>query len=466
MNRYILLASLAALFAFSFYAFGKTSDCPTIIENAHIEHLDSTMQHVRDYVPKFAVMAHRGSTYWTPEETEAAYRWAREVGADYLECDLQCSKDGVILALHDDNLTRTTNIKQIYGDSLPETRKEYYIRYRGMTETEALAQCEIDRRDFVPYRAGSYMYCELMKLDAGSWFNAAYPSRACKGFSAIHQYVSTLEDLVNFARGNRLKRNAEGEREYEIVPAGDDGRVVYKFSYVKDTIAGDPSFGRNRPGIYIEFKEPDLNPVTFEQDVYAKLDELGFNIITRPEPTDAPYYIDGVVNVGNTNGKTVLQTFSKESLRRSAEVFRGMIPMCFLLWNGDGKNDIHDVTPDNYAAFINYGVRNKAHIMGPSIAGEPNLYPELDAPWMSALVRKSGMLNHPYSFDTLYQMQKYYGEDNETDNMQFEGPFLDGAFTNRSDITIQYFIDKGVRPYPAPQTVPNPEKLLETLGYK
>ena len=47
---------------------------------------------VRDYVPLYAVIAHRGSTYWAPEETESAWRWAREMGADYLESDLQCSK--------------------------------------------------------------------------------------------------------------------------------------------------------------------------------------------------------------------------------------------------------------------------------------------------------------------------------------------------------------------------------------
>ncbi|MBQ1648069.1 MAG: glycerophosphodiester phosphodiesterase, partial [Bacteroidales bacterium] len=59
---------------------------------------------VNSYVPDHAVMAHRGSTYWAPEETESAWRWAREMGADYLESDLQCTKDGVILANHDVNL--------------------------------------------------------------------------------------------------------------------------------------------------------------------------------------------------------------------------------------------------------------------------------------------------------------------------------------------------------------------------
>ena len=30
-------------------------------------------------VPTQAVIAHRGTTYWAPEETEVAYRWARNI---------------------------------------------------------------------------------------------------------------------------------------------------------------------------------------------------------------------------------------------------------------------------------------------------------------------------------------------------------------------------------------------------
>ena len=82
-------------------------------------------------------MAHRGSTFWTPEETESAWRWAREMGADYLESDLQCTKDGVILANHDDNLKRTTNIENVYGELVPATRKAFYMRYGKMSEAEA-----------------------------------------------------------------------------------------------------------------------------------------------------------------------------------------------------------------------------------------------------------------------------------------------------------------------------------------
>ena len=107
------------------------------VDRVELDHLTADMIKVRDYVPEYAVVAHRGSTFWAPEETEAAYRWAREIGADYLECDMQVSKDGVVLALHDDNLKRTTNIENVFGETLPfDIRKAYYQKI-GYTATEA-----------------------------------------------------------------------------------------------------------------------------------------------------------------------------------------------------------------------------------------------------------------------------------------------------------------------------------------
>ena len=58
------------------------------------QQISPEMAKVRDYVPLYACVAHRGSTYWAPEETEAAWRWARNMGADYLESDLQVTKCG------------------------------------------------------------------------------------------------------------------------------------------------------------------------------------------------------------------------------------------------------------------------------------------------------------------------------------------------------------------------------------
>lgn len=458
----------AALVTFSSCEDQDFTNVNVDVDRVEVKQLSPEMQKVRDYVPRFAVMAHRGSTFWAPEETESAWRWAREMGADYLEADLQCSKDSVILALHDDNLSRTTNIATVYGENLPSTRAAYYKNHYGWDDATIAKQIEEDKAGFVPYYAKSYMYEELMKLDAGTWFNEDNPEQARAGYKNHHQYISTLEDLVMYSKGYKLNRDANGERVYSTEVK--NGLVRYDFTsngYVlDDTFAdGTPTSG-NRPGIYIEFKESWLNPSNFETMVYNELDRLDYNIMTKPA-TDTDFYKDGKVNVGNTNGKVILQTFSLESLKRTAKVFKGQIPMCFLLWKGTGATDLKYDTPAGYASFINLGVDYLAHIIGPCIAGAPNNYPELNEPWMDYLISKSGMLNHPYSFDSREQMGKYFGEYNWGNKVyNYREHYMDGAFTNRSEMTIQYFIDKGVRKAPAPQTVPNPQELLTKLGYE
>ena len=41
----------------------------------------------------------------------------------------------------------------------------------------------------------------------------------------------------------------------------------------------------------------------------------------------------------------------------------------------------------------------------------------------------------------------------------------DGLFTNRSEMSLKYLIDNGLRKAPAPQTVPDAVETLERLGY-
>lgn len=55
------------------------------------------------------IWAHRGGRSLAPENTLAAVRKAKEVGADGWELDVQITKDGEIIILHDLNLLRSTN---------------------------------------------------------------------------------------------------------------------------------------------------------------------------------------------------------------------------------------------------------------------------------------------------------------------------------------------------------------------
>ena len=487
-----------------------------------VQVLNSELAKVRDYVPLYAVVAHRGSTFWTPEETESAWRWAREMGADYLESDLQCTKDGVILANHDENLKRTTNIEDVYSETVPTSRIAFYEEL-GFTHEDALEQYNRDVASFRPYYAMSYYYHELLKLDAGSWFNETSLEEARSSFAKQHQYISALEDQIAYAKGMRLKRDNKGERIlkptvkaeykgmtlkqiYEKIKAKGEYNAKY-MDFVEYDFANayeqDPQDTKNRPGIYIEFKESWENPANMEKRVYDVLDQQGWNIITKPA-TETAFYKNGKVNVGNTNGKVILQTFSFDALKRANDVFKGKVPMCYLLWTSTPAyaTDLAYTTPTGYAAFIKWAQDNGAHIIGPSISGKPNDYPEMNAPWQAYMIRKSGMINHPYSFDSYAQMAKYlgtynYGLETEFDDLlrvtipatahttfskESNQPiYMDGFFTNRSELSLKFMIESGLRcnakmPKPfhpgqtydnsqAPSTVPDAAATLDRLGY-
>ena len=117
-------------------------------------------------VVKNAVIAHRGMPRHAPEETAPSYWLAKKLGADYLEADLQRTKDGVIICLHDNNLKRTTNIEEVYPKRADDP-------------------------------ASKFTLAELKKLDAGSWFNKANPAQARKSYVGLS--IITLGELIIIA---------------------------------------------------------------------------------------------------------------------------------------------------------------------------------------------------------------------------------------------------------------------------
>src|SRR5579863_1612088 len=54
-------------------------------------------------------IAHRGASGHAPENTMAAFRLAVDMGAKYIETDLQLTRDAKIIAMHDPTVDRTTN---------------------------------------------------------------------------------------------------------------------------------------------------------------------------------------------------------------------------------------------------------------------------------------------------------------------------------------------------------------------
>src|SRR5699024_2850280 len=84
---------------------------------------------------KYLNIAHRGASRTTPEHTFVAYDKAIELDADYIEVDLQMTKDNKLIAMHDSKVDRTTD-------------------GTGFVKDKNIAQ--------------------INKLDAGSWFKKKY----------------------------------------------------------------------------------------------------------------------------------------------------------------------------------------------------------------------------------------------------------------------------------------------------
>jgi glycerophosphoryl diester phosphodiesterase len=61
------------------------------------------------------VIGHRGASAYLPEHSLAAYELAMKMGADYIEPDLQLTKDGVLVAIHDETLDRSTDAVAKWG---------------------------------------------------------------------------------------------------------------------------------------------------------------------------------------------------------------------------------------------------------------------------------------------------------------------------------------------------------------
>nr|WP_274914267.1 glycerophosphodiester phosphodiesterase family protein [Streptomyces sp. WZ-12] len=110
------------------------------------------------------VIAHRGASRYAPENTLAAVDAAHRRGLVWVENDVQRTKDGRLIVMHDTTLNRTTNAAEVFPHR-------------------------------APWRVRDFTAAEIARLDAGRWFG--------KRFAGVR--VPTLTDYLR-----RLDRNHQG----------------------------------------------------------------------------------------------------------------------------------------------------------------------------------------------------------------------------------------------------------------
>ena len=71
---------------------------------------DGDRHHARHHERTPIVIGHRGASGYVPEHTLVAYFIAIAQGADYIEPDLVMTKDGVLVARHENEIGGTTDV--------------------------------------------------------------------------------------------------------------------------------------------------------------------------------------------------------------------------------------------------------------------------------------------------------------------------------------------------------------------
>ncbi|MBB3103467.1 glycerophosphodiester phosphodiesterase [Azomonas macrocytogenes] len=106
---------LACSLIMPFAAQGETSASDTSVQSAIDWAGQKTPGRHKGKVPDQAaplVVGHRGASGYVPEHTLASYALAILQGADYVEPDLVMTRDGKLVARHDNELGLTTDVKQ------------------------------------------------------------------------------------------------------------------------------------------------------------------------------------------------------------------------------------------------------------------------------------------------------------------------------------------------------------------
>ncbi|MDQ0683067.1 glycerophosphoryl diester phosphodiesterase [Streptomyces achromogenes] len=106
-----------------------------------------------------AVVAHRGASAVAPENTLEAVDRAASLGTLWVENDVQRTRDGELVVVHDDSLRRTTDVEEVFPGR-------------------------------APWRVKDFTAAEIARLDAGSWFG---PDYAGVRVPTLTQYVDRVD---------------------------------------------------------------------------------------------------------------------------------------------------------------------------------------------------------------------------------------------------------------------------------
>lgn len=232
--------------------------------------------------PQILVIGHKGASKVKPENTLIAFQKAIELQANYIEFDIQASKDGKIVVFHDYDILRITGLEGNVDEMTLEELKELNVgegekiptleevieltnkkiglqieikcEYIGEKVVEMLRNADLIESSIV----SSFIHNELLriqKLEPKLKLGALISERVSdpkdlkkatkrvikKKFYAVHPYFAGVDQkLVNYAHVNGLKVNVWTVNERNdierLIAFGVDGIITDDIQLTKELL--------------------------------------------------------------------------------------------------------------------------------------------------------------------------------------------------------------------------------------
>lgn len=340
------------------------------------------------------VIGHRGASGYRPEHTLEAYRLAIQMGADYIEPDLVATKDGVLVARHENALA----IFNANGTlNLTDTSTDVYERPEF---ADRLTTKVIDGRSITGWFTEDFTLAELKTLRAIERIPAIRPQNTI--YNGLFE-IPTLQEVIDLAK----------EQSALL------GRTI---------------------GIYPETKHP-----TYFDSIGLSMEEILVNVLNANGYVDetAPVFIQSF-EVSNLKDLNELTNVSLVQLLSA-----GGQPYDFAL-SGDPRTYRDLATPSGLAEIATYanGIGANKNLIIPRVGGN------LSSP--TTLVNDAhaaGLFVHAWTFrnENVFLPANLQGDPEEEYN-QFYRTGIDGLFTDNPDTAF------AVRStlFPSSTSVPEP----------
>lgn len=221
------------------------------------------------------IFAHRGYSANFPENTMLAFQKAEEVGADGIELDVQLTKDGEIVVIHDEKVNRTTNGKGYVKD---------------------------------------FSYSELKRLDVGYHMKTIVQKQPIPSLKEVLEWMTTTGINCNIELKNNVfpyegmeEKVIELIREYDledriIISSFNHYSIVHSYRIAPEietaTLLGNAVY---MPWVYAEsIKAKGIHPKysAYRDDILKKTLENG--IAVRPYTVNKEKHMEKLFRIGCT----------------------------------------------------------------------------------------------------------------------------------------------------------------------